>query len=530
MHFSIRTAKSGTPGSPLERNLPAELWQIVAQYLSGRELQNAAFLHPSLSDLAKTFKYQEANIDFSFLAHSGHGSVARYSLKRLARLRSTGNAHHIQTLCTGHCHVSSAKRWILKAFGNRITYGLLFVNPWQASPSILRDFTGIKSLHVDASFINPWNTDKSNSPSGPQHPFMTWIWQHIGTQLTTVSLVVPPIMRILLHFFPDKTDLSGLLPTLQVMQLKLVYMNLGHSIQRWPLRQKAMSSIASIYVHSTTLKCLTIDGYNIEKSTLSILLPLEAETFPSLESLSFRETACYSRSFWSEPFAKFIALHSKKFKVLRLSGRLVYRPRQTARWLSSIPLPSLVTLELYTDMRLTLNEIHGILQPRGLIAKSLKCLALTLLAGCFSTTLTRVSTAAPHLKSLHIRDMGILSIPSVLLLARLFPNLCTLCLEFKEFSMNLLSTEVDTFMEDTSESSINDIGASKQGDLLKWKLFDISLFWTDHKEGTYYPSVHVGLLKALAARIPSIESFHGEGDKFGIFKSPIACPCLFREP
>ncbi|KAH8826567.1 hypothetical protein DL96DRAFT_1816872 [Flagelloscypha sp. PMI_526] len=522
MRASIRTAKSGRSSSRLEQNLPAELWQRVAEYLSGRELENAAFLHPSLSDLAKTFKYRETRIDLSFSPYNSHWPVAKYSLKSLAQLSSTGNSHRIQILRIGHYRVSSTRRWISKVFGELSTNRLFPINPWRASPNILRDFTGIKVLYIDMFLLQP-----NDLPSGTKHPFMSWIWEHIGSQLTTLSVEVQPTVHILSSSFPDQSDLSGLLPSLQVMELQLFLLDVGERAPVSSHLSKSLKHIATLYARSASLKCLRVCGYETDRLVLSALLPLEAVALPSLESFSFLDSSPFSTSLWTDPVGKFIALHSEKLKVLRLSSSLPCQPeRNSTQWLSRFSLPGIVTLELqHTSIHTTLTEITDILQPPILITQSLKRLTLDLGSDCFGTILPYISAAAPQLKSLHIKSVGILSIHSVLLLAHHFPNLYTLCFEFIWFSIMKIPLGVGKYEENMPDSFINNMRRSKEEDLLNWKLFDISLLWIA-PHINYDPSLHLALLEAFATPIPSIESFHGEGDKFGIFSSPYGCYAL----
>ncbi|KAH8823502.1 hypothetical protein DL96DRAFT_1617775 [Flagelloscypha sp. PMI_526] len=530
MPTSIRTVKSGPSSSRSKRNLPPELWQKVANYLSSRELQNAAFLHPALSQLAKSFKYREARIELSFSGRSGHGLVSRDSLKSLARLRSTRNAHRIQTLHIGSCHVSSATPWILKFFGERVSDRLVLLSLWQPNPNILHDFVDIKVLHIEASFFGSRHIARSDSSLVPRHPFMSWIWEHLGAQLTALSVVLAPNVHNLFSVFPDKIDLSGLLPALQAMEVTLIFVFLGDPANAASQRLKVIDYIATLYVRLTSLKCLTINGYEFVRPILTTLLPLHADALPSLENLTLRITAAYSTSIWADLVGQFIALHSEKLKVLRLSGPLIYRPGQnTTRWLSNIPLPAIVTLELHNLVGfLTTSEIADFLRPPALIARSLKCLTINLALDRFSTALPNISAAAPLLDSLHIKGFTILSTSSVVLLARHFPNLHSLCLEFTGFPMTPVGSEAGTFSENTPDSFIMDFRSSKEDDLLNWKLFDISLLWTPLEGRKYHDSWHFDLLKAFATRVPSLVSFHGEGDKCRILKSPPICPCSFR--
>ncbi|KAH8823504.1 hypothetical protein DL96DRAFT_1819198 [Flagelloscypha sp. PMI_526] len=359
---------------------------------------------------------------------------------------------------------------------------------------------------------------------------MSWIWEHIGNQLTTLSVVMLSKVHNFSFFFPEHANLSGLLPALQVMEVTLLFMNLGGPPKVSSQQLKVISCISKLYVRSTSLKCLRINSYNFDQSTLAELLPLHADAFPSLGSLTLQVTIAHSTSVWSHLVGEFVALHSEKLKVLRLIGPLVYQPGlNTTRWLNSISFPANFKLELHNTVGyLSQTEIPPILQPSVLIAWCLKSLTLNLVSDLFSIALPDISAAAPHLESFHIRDVDILSTTSVVLLARHFPNLYSLCLEFSSFSTTLVASKVGFYIDNTADSFINDFRGSPEDVLTNWKLFDISLFWFPCETRKYRKLWHSGLLKAFAARIPSLGSFNGEGDKFGVEISSIACPCSFR--
>ncbi|KAH8823495.1 hypothetical protein DL96DRAFT_1744393 [Flagelloscypha sp. PMI_526] len=329
--MKMKRTCSHTVSFQLRPELPNELWQHIAKYLSCRELESASFLHSTLSQIHEGIKYKELRIDLSFPGCYNRTSPAELSAKRLAYCHATNNSHHVQTLrLNSHYGLS---RHYFAHLPLSLSRFLLNKRPFKPSSNLLQGFENIKALYLDCLIISqvPYYLNT------PRHPFTTLLWNHFGARLTQLHIKhTGEGGRVL----PPEGAISRPLPCLQAFTLDFdfnswIYLG-SDDIETFPLCEIRL--IASLYIGSTTLKSLTLSNGALIPTILPLLLSSPESPFPLLERFCAK-IGSHEKPGWNTNIMTFLSAHVYTLKSLYIAASLPHAKPLISRWLGALIMP-----------------------------------------------------------------------------------------------------------------------------------------------------------------------------------------------
>ncbi|KAH8823496.1 hypothetical protein DL96DRAFT_277031 [Flagelloscypha sp. PMI_526] len=520
--MKTKRACSKTVYSQLQPELPCELWQRIAKYWSYRELQDASFLHPTLSQIHEGIKYKELRVDLSFPGCYSNTSAAKLSDERLAYYLATNNSRHVQTL-----HINSPQQpsnLVHTLLPRPLSKFLLNKTSPKPSSNLLHGFENIRTLYLDCFLMGvaPFKLDIS------RHPFTTMVWNHFGTSLTQLHIKHSwEGCRVL----PSEGTFPGPLPCLHTFTLDLSSQFWVHLMgdDEQTAAFSTIRLIASLYIGSNTLKNLSLADGALTPIILSLLLPPLGSPFPLLERFCVKLALDGARPECDTEIVPFLSAHAHTLKSLYIA--LPQDRFLVSRWLGALttaPIHCSTEVTQQTDVftTLTLNLINSLdwfalpldsaFHPTHIIAKTLHSLSLGIFQFNLATTLSRLAKMAPCLRNLHLH-LDEFSMYHVILIAGNFPALDSLCLGWYNF-FGRHEIDVSDLVDDLPQNI--DVFSG-------WKVNDLSLIWKP-RMCDRETQILCSLSRLFAQHIPSIRSFYGSGD---ILSSEYSgrCSCRARE-
>ncbi|KAH8822897.1 hypothetical protein DL96DRAFT_1619676 [Flagelloscypha sp. PMI_526] len=489
--FSLRRHSATQP--VFEADLPSEVWLRISSFLSTRELEKAAFLHPSLTYLVERSKYKKLSIPITFSTEprKDWSSSVSTQLAQLSQYKTKDVAKHTQALEIIY-HIPSQ----LQMWARRLPRWLRALTFSTNTP----DLSGFP--HIESLQLLPRVDGKVGAPTTdiPPHPFTSLVWKNLGSRLTSLSIEVYFGFHRLGHMLPPKDYFYYPLPCLEQMTI-LINVIWDKQVGETHL---LLHSVARLYLKSRTLKKLSLQGIAINVEVLELLLPHSDENFPELVEFNLERPWKHGHTpQWDALCIGFLSSHASRLQSLGFKLQLS-NPSDPglSQWLET-NLPSLCALSLRLELLYHEVDLHTYLltaSPQNdLLARTLtvlECSLLMLRSIQVASLLKDLAVAAPSLERLSLAiGSGHLSANAFVVLATKFPGLDSLMLWVSSLGSD------DEHAKDITFEELWD-------NLLRLsRLYDIyvgSPSMTKHQTSQ--------LLNLLAVRMPSIGSFNRCGE------------------
>ncbi|KAH8823196.1 hypothetical protein DL96DRAFT_1713636 [Flagelloscypha sp. PMI_526] len=473
----------------LKPALPPETWELIAAFLSQRDIETAAFLHPTLAFIVESVRYKEVTIQIA--SRENHATEASFADQALQLFSISTHVHKLKVKFWAPSNskeqlFDQVRGWLVPQFSSQR-------NKSWIKQDTLRGFDNITQLHL----LTGLDISRSSfSLEIDRHPVTSFLWVALGTRLTSLRLDVTGRFNRMCQMLPPEGLFKGEpLPVLETMELRCSILDMPDEASVRGDRvsgQEVLRFIASLYIHSKTLKKLTLADWCIESENLPIVLPAlpdgdEDHTKPGtsiMPSLRTLFLVCFSKNSTDGSYvSSFLTQHQATLSHLRLTFSIPTEAteREFAQILFTPALTSSLSkldLEIICRLPQTFSALIAkppyLSQPPSLLIQH----KLTYLALCMTyeepnwpSAISCLGDAVPLLEELHMGPSHLRISKSTLnTLATRLPRLWSL-------NLTISGTENDNGVEMTCLSFVDSI--RRDPDFLdvlqRWKLTSFML-------------------------------------------------------